>query len=534
MTAMRFFNTAGPCEPDRHYMVPAAGRIPEARRLIDQGGYLVLHAPRQTGKTTTLRALARELTAEGTYAALYFSCKVAEVAGEDVEKAQRAILRQIHEAAAEDLPAELQPPDPWPDSAELTLLLTALRAWAQRCPRRLVLFFDEIDTLVGITLRNVLSQLHAGYPKRPDYFPWSVILCGLRDVRDYREAAGKDPDRFGSSSPFNIKLESIRLGNFLLDEVRALYGQHTAETGQPFTEEAVRRAFALTGGQPWLINAMAREVIEKMQVRPPAPITAGHIEEAKERLILARATHLDSLVARLSEPRVQRVIEPVLAGALLISSRYEDDVEYVRDLGLIGPGRAVEIANPIYREVIARVLAGALQRDLPIDPRSFVQADGRLDLRQMLEEFAAFWQEHGEILTSDLTYHEVAPQLVIMAYLQRVVNGGGYVAREYGLGRDRIDLLVRWPYLMGGRRQWQQEAMELKVWREKQRDPLEAGLKQLGGYLSGLGLSHGYLVIFDRRPPAAKRAGGKAAGARRPRFLNRTAPGGQKVLVLRA
>ena len=80
------------------------------------------------------------------------------------------------------------------------------------------------------------------------------------------------------------------------------------------------------------------------------------------------------------------------------------------------------------------------------EPRSFVLPDGRLAFRRLLREFAAFWQEHGEVLAAGLPYHEVAPQLVLMAYLQRVVNGGGMIDREYGVGRGRIDLLVRWPY----------------------------------------------------------------------------------------
>lgn len=525
---MRFFNTAGPCEPDRHYMLPAAPRLPEARGLIDQGGYFVVHAPRQTGKTTTLRAIAKELAAEGRYAAVYSSCKVAEAAGEDVEQGVRAILDELRENVSAALPPELHPPHPWPDAPALTLLRRALSAWSHHCPLPLVLFLDEVDAMVGLTLRAVLSQLHAGYPERPKLAPWSVVLCGLRDIRDYREAAGKDPARFGSASPFNIKLDSLRLGDFSAADVRALYSQHSAQTGQPFEEAALLRVLEVTQGQPWLVNAIAQEIISKIGVTPPTPITADHVEQAKERLILNRGTHLDSLAARLGEARVQRVIEPVIAGDLRVSSAYEDDVEYVRDLGLFAAGRTLQIANPIYQEVIVRVLAAGVQRDIPVDPRSFVQADGQLDLGQILREFTAFYKEHGELLAGDLSYHEVAPQLVLMAYLQRVVNGGGYVAREYGIGRDRIDLLIRWPYTTPeGKREWQLEALELKVWRPKQADPLPAGLLQLDGYLTRLGLSHGALVIFDRRPSARSLA-------QRIRLSTRKTPAGRAAAVLRA
>ena len=127
-----------------------------------------------------------------------------------------------------------------------------------------------------------------------------------------------------------------------------------------------------------------------------------------------------------------------------------------------------------------------------------------MNLKRILTEFAAFWKEHGELLAGGMTYHEVAPQLVLMAYLQRVVNGGGVIDREYGVGRGRIDLCIRWPYKgAGGERIWQKEAIELKVWAKGKADPLARGLEQLEGYMEQVGVDRGVLAIFDRRPEAA-------------------------------
>ncbi len=266
-----------------------------------------------------------------------------------------------------------------------------------------------------------------------------------------------------------------------------------------------------------------------MRIQPPTPITAEHVEAAKERLILARATHLDSLAALLSEPRVRAIIEPILAGALIRGGdRYDDDFQFVRDLGLVARDSPTRIANPIYRESIVRVLGAGTERNVVAEPRSFVLGDGRLDFSRLLEEFAAFWREHGEVLVSGVSYHEVAPQLVLMAFLQRIVNGGGYVEREYGIGRGRIDLLVKWPYCAPpGARQWQREAIELKVWAPKKPDPLAQGLTQLESYLERLGLDHGTLVLFDRRPEAAPIE-------ERTRFEQARTPKGLEVVVLRA
>ncbi|MEQ4721312.1 AAA family ATPase [Nonomuraea sp. B19D2] len=525
----KFFNTAGPCDPQRHYMLPPTPRLPEARELIDMDRYFVLHAPRQTGKTTALRTLASELTAEGDIAALMFSCERAKSAGDDYAAAESLLLDSLREATTwSGWPDELLPPDPWPQVTPGSRFGAALREWCHRCPRRVMLFFDEIDALQGNSMVSILSQLRDGHNARPggQPFPTSVVLCGLRDLRDYKVASGGDPGRSNPASPFNIIAKSLRLGDFTADQIAELYDQHTQATGQEFTKDAVDRVFELTQGQPWLVNALACEIVSWMKVT--GTITAGQVEEAKERLIRTRATHLDTLVRRLHEPRVKRVMEPVVAGSLPDADpTFDDDLSYVRDLGLIKQKPPLEVANPIYREVILRVLGNPTENYVMADPRSFVMLDGRFDLGRLLEEFVVFWREHGEVLIRQEGYHEAACQIILMAFLHRLVNGGGYLDREYAAGTKRLDVLVRWPYTgPEGERLMQREAMELKVWRTGGDDPLPDGLAQLDRYLDRLTLPTGVLVIFDRRPEAPP---WKERGA----FKQATTPSGRQVTVLR-
>jgi len=354
----RTFNTAGPCRPDKHYMLPPERRLDELRPLIDEEAFFVVHAPRQTGKTTSLQSLARSLTAEGSYAAVHASCKPAATAGDDVAFGVDALIRSIEKAARLGL-AEEQWPEPVAsfagDSPAIRLELYLTR-WSERCPRPVVLFLDEFDALGGKTLLSVLDQLHSGYTARPSPFPHALALIGLRDVRDYR--IGAEGRRLGTSSPFNVKLESLRLRDFTAPEVAELYAQHTEETGQPFEPAAVERAFELTRGQPWLVNALARQAVMRELPDRSETITAGHVEAAKEALVLRRDTHLDSLVDRLREARVRRVIEPILAGRFLPAETLSDDVQFAKDLGLVTRGPAgLEIANPVYREVTTCALA---------------------------------------------------------------------------------------------------------------------------------------------------------------------------------
>lgn len=495
----RFFNTAGPCKPDIHYMVPPLSRLPDVHRLIEQQGYFVIHAPRQTGKTTAMQALAQDLTASGQYVALLVSMEVGAAFNDDPGAAELAILDDWRDAADRFLPTEFQPPA-WPPSQPGQQLSTALKAWTESMPRPLVLFLDEIDALQNQTLISVLRQLRAGYPRRPQSFPWSLALIGLRDVRDYKVASGGS-DRLHTASPFNIKLRSLTLENFTLEEVALLYGQHQSETGQPFTPDAVQMAYHLTQGQPWLVNALAYVITEELVTERAKPVTSEHIFQAKAILIQRQDTHLDSLAEKLQETRVRRIIEPMLAGETIDYVPF-DDRQYVLDLGLVrrDPMGGIVIANPIYQEIIPRVLAGGPQDSLPLIAPSWLKPDGRLDIQKLLATFLTFWRQHGQPLLSSAPYHEIAPHLVLMAFLHRVVNGGGNLEREYAIGSRRMDICLRYgPDTL---------AMELKVWRDGEKDPLHEGLSQLDDYLSGLGLETGWLVIFDRRsglPPISER-----------------------------
>ncbi|WP_244957276.1 AAA-like domain-containing protein, partial [Candidatus Frankia nodulisporulans] len=431
----RSFNTTGPCVPGDHYMITAAERLPEVPALVAARKYFVLHAPRQTGKTTALQALAAELTTAGTQAAVVLSMEAGRPWPDDVGAATRAILTRARQTARVHLPPELRPP-PWPDVWPEGLLSEAFAGWAQACPRPLVLFLDEVDALTGRTLLSVLGQLRDGYRDRPGGFPSAIALCGLRDVRDYRVTATDGQTRLSSPSPFNIKVTSLRLHDFTLDEVHELYSQHTAETGQTFTRQAVERAYDLTLGQPWLINALAYEIVDRMRILPAVPITTEHIDGAAERLTIARETHLDSLLERLHDPRVRRIIEPVLAGTQVRFNPFSDDLQYTIDLGLIRrTASAVEVANPIYRNVITRVLADGLFEGVlgAPQPHSFVLPDGRLDLDGLLQRFSDFWHRTEDLVDADQPYREVTPHITLLGYLDRAINGSGFVDREYGV-----------------------------------------------------------------------------------------------------
>ena len=217
-------------------------------------------------------------------------------------------------------------------------------------------FIDEIDALVGDSLVSVLRQIRAGYGNRPQQFPQSIILCGVRDVRDYRIVLS-DQDIFTGGSAFNIKVKSLHLGNFSRSEVEDLFIQHTAATGQEFDPACFPQIWGATEGQPWLVNALGYEVTMEMKENCDRSIRIipEMIYRAQENIIYRRDTHIDILIDKLCEERVRRVIGLILTGEE--DAVPQDDVQYVADMGLIILDKPRRISNAIYREIIPRELA---------------------------------------------------------------------------------------------------------------------------------------------------------------------------------
>ena len=461
--------------------------------LVRDKKYFVLHAPRQTGKTSALLALAEVLNGRG-YRCVYVTVETARTARDDVQRAMRTVLVRLASQARATLDDGF-PDDIWPDVLARVgadeALGEALSRWAEASPLPLVLLIDEIDTLVGDLLLSVLQQLRAGYPGRPARFPHSVVLCGMRDLRDYRmDAAG---------SPFNIAAASLRLGDFSREQTLALLGQHTEQTGQAFAPEALEAVWTQTRGQPWLVNALAYGAcFENKTLREDRSrtVTADDVATVREDLIVNRVTHLDYLADKLREDRVRRVIEPMLSGTHRHAFT-DRDVGYARDLGLVARDAPLRVANPIYAEVLPRELAWVAQETLDVPSLRYVRTDGSLDAEVLMAEFQSFFRRHSEHWRDRFAYEEAWPQLLLQAYLQRVVNGGGRIEREYALGSGRVDLLIAWPLAD----RVQEFVVECKVVRDH--DGLESvvdeGVGQTARYVDRSAAEAGHLVVIDRR-----------------------------------
>ena len=492
---MRYFNVSGPCNYRDHYMVEAAKRLKGVEQLIDMNQYFVIHAARQSGKTTYLQDLARRLNAAGKYQAVYCSLEgLQNVADPEVGVPQ--IVRTIKNALRFSRLPQAADFAKDADYDDFTgVLLTELTVFCMSLDKPLVILFDEADCLSENTLISFLRQLRLGYNNRVmTPFVHSVALVGMRNIRDYKVKVRLDSESLGSASPFNIVTKALTLTNFTREEIVELYGQHSAESGQHFEDGAIDLILEQSQGQPWLVNATARDVIvEILQSDYSQPVTAALAEQAIENIVLRRDTHIDSLLERLKEARVRRIIEPMLQGEMVDITT--DDFYYVRDLGLIRvtPER-IEPANPIYGDVMVRTLNHFVQESLARDemtlPLPHYLKNGHIDMDFLLQDFQRFWRENSAIWQEKIEYREAAPHLILMAFLQRVLNGGGQIVREFAAGSGRTDLCVI--------HEGQKYPIELKIRRGEK--TTNEGYIQLSRYMDTLGCAKGWLAIFDQRP----------------------------------
>lgn len=392
MNVPKFFNTAGPIKLDIHYNVDPLSRIDlsEIEMLIQQQKYFVLYAPRQTGKTSCLLALRDYLNAIGYYWAVYANVEAGQAMRNNVEVVNELTASVIAEEAAlimgTSLPVQILR-QAIADAPASRLVSSYLSALCGALDRPLVLFIDEIDSLVGDSL---------------------VSIC----------------------------------------------------------------------------------IIPEM------------IYRAEESIIYRRDTHIDILIDKLREPRVCRVIGPILSGeeGADESLMPTDDIQYVADMGLIVLDKPRRIANAIYREIIPRELTWDTQSGLTQQSAWYINPDNSINMEKLLTDFQQFFRQNADSWIERFDYKESGPQLLLQAFLQRGVNGGGYIDREYGLGRGRTDLLITKPLTDGYGGPLQRIVLELKIKRGDTEKTIIEGLKQTVGYMDTCGgvINEGHFILFNR------------------------------------
>ena len=505
---MKTFETRGPVDVERNYVVKRTTELADFVDRVKQGRYIVIFAPRQTGKTTFFRWALDALAAEGiayfpiqldfeAYKNLNASVFYGELY-QDIREQIGKIFQKRGHVPSEALHQYLQ-------RSQVTDHLSMLRFFTKLGnllkPQRLVMIIDEFDGIPSTAVSDFLYALRRIYLSGADVrCPYSLGIVGVKSITQLNY------DR--SISPFNIQ-DEFALPNFTLEQVRELLAEYTDAVGQPFTAEVIEALHKQTAGQPFLVNRFAQILTEELNIPKTECIDMTHFSEAHTRLLRERNVNIQHLVTNIRrKPRFKTLLMEIVSYDR--SVEFNIDNEYIGELatyGVIaeGPDGVCEIVNPIYQYRIMKAfqpLINGLEReyfpeDAETDFLDYLTSDGQIRLQSLLDNFQHFIARVGyRVLQVPETPKEFVGQYLLFAYLDqfvRLVQGRMYL--EVQTGRGRMDLLIL--------HNSQKYIVETKIWEGEH--SYIAGKKQLAAYMQLEEATEGYYIVFDHRKNPAPR-----------------------------
>lgn len=502
MEQPKTFGIHDPVDPAHNYIVPRTAELADLKVRIKQGRYVVISAPRRTGKTTFFRwALTSLITEEVQWFPIYLDFQglknvavetfygelLCQLRGEVISECQRRNLplapdfQQFLKIYSLTQHIHVQP------------FFVKLAAYLAQC--KVVLIIDEFDGIPQNALSDFLSTLRAMYhSSNPNRCPYSVVIVGVKSITQLNY------DR--SISPFNIQ-DDFSVPNFTLAQVRFLFDQYTAEVGQPIAPTVIENIFHQTAGQPFLVNRLGQILTEEMTIPHTETIADEHFVLAHQQILRERNTHIMHLTTNV---RQDKRFETLLLRIALREQpvAFNLDNELISELstyGVLVPDADwnCRIQNPIYQYRIIQAFQPAINgledEFLPEDTEAgfydYVTADGQLNLRLLLANFRDFIGRAGfRILEIPDTPQEFIGQHLLFGYLDQFVRQvRGFMYLEVRSGRGRMDLII-----LHKRRKY---IIETKLWEGKRF--YASGKEQLALYLATEGETEGYYVVFDHR-----------------------------------
>ena len=505
---MRRFGTQGPVNPKDNYVVARSEELTDFISRVKEGRYIVLFAPRQTGKTTFFQDALKILTnEEKTYLPIQLNFEEYEdiTPNEFYGSLCREICKEIQkvfQVRGEQLSSELID---FLANAQITNHLSMREFFEQFAileeNPQVVLIIDEFDGIPQDALNGFLRSLRRIYlTGREARSPYSVGIVGVKNITQLNY------DR--SISPFNIQ-DEFTLPNFNLEQVHELLDQHTDEVGQQFAPKVVEMIHKQTAGQPFLVNRFAQILTEELDIPKTETIQISHFSQAHEQLLVERNTNISHLITNVRrDPRFEKMLMRIaFYGSRVDFMLHNETVSELATYGVIARGQdgTCEILNPIYLHCIVQALKPLINgledayfsQDGPADFSEYMTPTGQLQMQTLIENFKDFIARAGyRILQVPDTPKEFVGQYLLFAYLDEFVKiVGATMHLEVPTGRGRADLVIS--------HSGQTYIVETKVWRSER--GYQAGKQQLSTYLKSEGATEGYYVVFDYRENSERR-----------------------------
>ena len=506
---MRKFGTQGPVNSKDHYVVSRSEELADYINRVKQGRYIVLFAPRQSGKTTFFQEVLKVLTKNES---AYFPI---QLNFEDYKnRAPDAFYTDIFEDIREEIETVFESQGIMLSQRLMQFLddtkisdHVAMRRFFRQLPRllgdelstslppRLVLIIDEFDGIPQATVSDFLHTLRRIYlTGRDARAPYSVGIVGVKNITQL------DYDR--SISPFNIQ-DEFTLPNFTAAQVRELLSQYTEEVGQAFAPEVIDLLHKQTAGQPFLVNRCAQILTAELDIPKTDTIQMHHFSQAYTKLIEERNTNIEHLITNIRRnPRFEKMLMRIaFYGSSINFTLHDEIVSELATYGIIARGEdgMCQILNPIYLHCIIQTLRPLINgledqyfpEEGPIDFTGYITSTGRIEMHTLINNFNNFIARAGfRILQVPDTPKEFVGQYLLFAYLDEFVKIVHATMRlEVPTGRGRADIIIS--------HNRQQYVIETKVWRNERH--YQVGKHQLAAYLKSEGATEGYYIVFDHR-----------------------------------
>ena len=498
---MRWFETRGPVYPEDNYVVARRDELADFVKRIERGRYIVLFAPRQTGKTSFFRNALNTLEDErDTYFPIHLNFE--GYVDSDATTFYTSLCEEIRKQIKDVFQNRQKDPSDrlnrFLESSEITEHISMRRFFEDLGSllgaQRFVMIIDEFDGIPQDAIRGFLHSLRHIYLSGRERCPHSVGIVGVKSITQLNY------DR--SVSPFNIQ-DEFKLPNFTLGQVQELFSQYTDEVGQLFTSETIEAIHKQTAGQPVLVNRFAQILTEELDIPKSEPITIEHFSEAHIQFLREGHTNIDHLITNIRKDRRFEALLMKIASydEGVRFSLYNEHINELATYGVIAEGAdgMCEIINPIYHycimDAFKPIVNGLEQEYLPDDNREgfedYLTSDGQIQMAALLDNFRDFIARVGfKILQVPDTPQEYVGQHLLFAYLEQFVQiVGGTMYLEVQTGRGRMDILIL--------HRNQKYIVETKVWGGDSR--YQAGKVQLAAYVKSEGTEEGYYVVFDHR-----------------------------------
>ncbi len=489
----RYFEKSGVVDPCASYHVHLKNVTnmdnQDIKTIVDLGRYFSIFAPRQSGKTTFFEDFCHELEKDTSYMAILLSFQTYK--NLDKQRFYQLIQKELYRQLMNRLNAvNCQKVDAIRtclDSRNLTDHISFSELFEELNHiiefKKIVIFIDEFDGIPVSELENFLTtlrELYQKYKKRKDKALYSVGLVGIRNITKLI---------VGGVSPFNIA-DQVKFPSFTLKNVSDLYNQYSQETNQPFTEDAVKKVYEETGGQPWLVNRLGTILTINIKPETTEPITTKDVEKAIDILLYEENSHFDNTTEKAKQYK-ETFIDIVFDGVEYIPG---DEKQFLLlTHGLIKTeGKKIRVSNPIYKKRFTKTFFRESGVIVDVSVKGYFRPDGLLNMEAILSDFEEYIIRIGvNAFYKSQKPYEKTGQFLLTAWLyQFIEEEKGELRYEMPSGLGRMDILLIY--------RGHKYIIETKINRSHGDRALNKAIDQLcGKYLLTERADEGYVVVFD-------------------------------------